>query len=669
MKQSRSINRRDFISQSVKGLTAVWASSIAGSKLFSAPYILDKGTRKRVIVLGIDGMDPGLLKRFIQAGIMPTFQKFMNNNHFSQLQTTMPPQSPVAWSSFITGNNPGGHGIFDFIHRDPETFTPYFSTVRTSDTVKRLNIGKWSLPLERSEYKPMRHGRPFWKYLEESDIPATLVKLPVAFPVDDGKSHIITGMGTPDLLGTYGTFTLFSETNFQNAESFTGGRFVRVSPKGHYFCCTLNGPMNSLRKDELKMSVDVEVFRDPWEPVVKINLQGSEQLLKEGEWSPWIPVHFEMIPMVSRIHGMVRFYAKKIHPYLMLYVSPINVDPVKPEAPISSPKSYTEEICQDVDRFYTQGFPEDTKALSNGVFTSEEFLFQSKIVLDERLKMFSHELNRFREGLFFFYISSIDQNSHMLLRNMIPSHPLYEEKVSNDVKGAIRFFYTQMDRMLEQTLRKVDDRTTLMILSDHGFAPFTREFNLSTWLVNEGFTRVENPEKMESYNFYDGVDWKQTQAYVMGLNSIYINRFGRETQGSVYPRDVERIKGDIIARLQEVRDPLTGRRIVSRVFDSQKLFSGMQLDKAPDIVVGYQSGYRISDEAVLGKFPKPVIRNRLDKWSADHCMDFKVVPGVFLSNRQIILKNPAIWDIAPSILQEFGVTPSEPMDGKRMFSV
>ena len=669
MNDSNSIDRRAFLSRSAKGLAALAASSLAAPKIYSVPRIADQRNQRRVIVLGIDGMDPRLLNQFVQKGFMPNFKRFIDSNHFSPLQTTMPPQSPVAWSSFITGANPGRHGIFDFIHRNPETFTPYFSTARTTDAKRRLKIGKWSIPLESSGYEQLRHGRPFWWDMEDADIPATLIKLPVSFPVYEGKSRVLTGMGTPDILGTYGTFTLFSEVEFDGSDSFTGGRLVRVLPDGHHYQCPLYGPPNPLRSDGKETRVDIDVYRDPWEDVIKVDIQGEFFVLKKGEWSQWIPVQFNVMSLLSSVHGMVRVYVKQVHPHLLLYVSPINVDPASPDAPISYPRSYSEELSRDVDRFYTQGFPEDTKALSHGVFSSREFLEQSKIVLRERLAMYTHELNGFQDGLFFYYFSSTDQNSHMMLRNMMPSHPLYEPDASDDVKNAIRFTYIQMDHMLAQTLKKVDDRTTLMILSDHGFSPFVREFNLSTWLVEEGFTAVENPQKMESSVFYDGVDWENTQAYVMGLNSIYINRSGREVLGSVYPGDVETVKQKIIERLEDVRDPESGRRIVSRAFDGRKLYSGSQTEYAPDIIVGYNSGYRISDEAVLGKFPKPVVRDRLDKWSADHCMDFHIVPGVFLANRKLIKPHPAIWDLAPSILNEFGLAPSDRMDGKLLFIV
>ena len=94
---------------------------------------------RKVIVLGIDGMDPHLLQKFVQQGKMPNAKKLMKMGGFSPLLTSVPPQSPVAWANFITGMNPGGHGIFDFIHRDPKTLLPYLSTSKTSSPEKTIN--------------------------------------------------------------------------------------------------------------------------------------------------------------------------------------------------------------------------------------------------------------------------------------------------------------------------------------------------------------------------------------------------------------------------------------------------------------------------------------------------------------------------------------------------
>ncbi|MBD3385486.1 hypothetical protein GF407_11245 [candidate division KSB1 bacterium] len=660
-------NRREFLKKSLIGATAIASSGYIGKELFAMPNISNSKISNKVIVLGIDGMDPNLLRKFMQKGEMPAFQRLVRSGHFGSLATTLPPQSPVAWSSFITGTNPGGHGIFDFIHRDPASFTPYLSTSRSYGAEKTLEIGKWSIPVKGGNVELLRRGPAFWTYLEEKGIPATLFKLPANFPVEDSKSKAISGMGTPDLLGTYGTFTFYTDMDIEGAKNFTGGRVVKVKPVDHVIKTKIDGPPNSLRTDQDVADIDFTVYRDPWEPVVKVDVQGQQIMLKQGEWSEWLPLKFEMMPMFATVNGMVKIYVQQVHPHFRMYVSPINVDPMEAHVPISNPSSYSRNLSEAVGRFYTQGFPEDTKALSNGIFSNEEFLSQSKMVLDERLEIFQHEFDDFNEGLFFFYFSSIDQNTHMMWRTMDPSHPLYEPNASKEVKDAVYYFYRSMDDVLKQAMDKADSKTTIMLLSDHGFAPFGREFHLSTWLVNQGYTAVTDPDRIHDSDFYDHVDWSKTKAFAMGLNGIYINLLGREVRGSVMPRDAVQLKKEIIEKLNIVRDPLNGKKMVAQAYDARKVYRGPFTDLAPDIVVGYQSGYRISDQAVLGKFPKGIVSDRKDKWSADHCMDPGLVPGTLITNQSVQTKTPGLWDLAPSILQKFGIQVPKEMDGKPIF--
>jgi len=210
----------------------------------------------------------------------------------------------------------------------------------------------------------------------------------------------------------------------------------------------------------------------------------------------------------------------------------------------------------------------------------------------------------------------------------------------------------------------MDSQSHLILLSDHGFAPFTREFHLSTWMVQNGFTTVTDQGKYHGSTFYDYVDWRRTRAYAMGLNSIYLNLSGREFQGSVFQRDRQKIIDELIRKLEAFRDPVTGQRVVKKAYDARQLYKGAELQHAPDIVLGYESGYRISDEAVLGKFPEGIVDVRRDRWSADHCMDPSVVPGVLLTDLEVQKKQPSIWDLAPTIINLFQQKIPHEMDGK-----
>ena len=665
---NKKISRREFLGQAASCLALMGASTLPGKHLFRSPFLKNTSLSKKVIVIGIDGMDPQLLNNFVTRGEMPNFKKMISQQAYSTLGTTMPPQSPVAWASFITGCNPGGHGIFDFIHRDPAKFSPYLSTSRTTGSSESIDIGKYSFPLSGGKVENLRRGPAFWTTLEENGIPATMFAMPANFPVvQEGTSKSISGMGTPDLLGTYGMFTYFTDAEVPGKDKFTGGRVVPLTIVNHSAKAQLHGPKNSFRSVDEDTIVDVSITRDPNEEVARIKIDNHELVMKKGEWSEWLPLTFELLSSFASIHGMVRLYLQEVHPHIRLYVSPINIDPMDPTLPICNPTTYSRELSEVVGRFYTKGFPEDNKALSHGIFTNDEFFVHAKGVLDESLRVFNYQFSNFNDGFFFFYFSSVDQNSHMMWRLMDPRHPLYDPKASPETKNAVYYFYKAMDKVLGQVMSKVDQNTTLFVMSDHGFAPFTREFNISTWLVENGYTAMQDRSLMSRCNFYNYVDWSKTKAYVMGLNGIYLNLEGREKQGSLPLSEAEKVKNDLIAKLKEVRDPKTGQKVMANVYDASKIYSGPYLALAPDIVVGYNRGYRISDGAALGKFPEESLSDRKDLWSADHCMDNSTVPGVLLSNKEIIPSGSNIWDLAPSILSAFGLKAPKEMDGKPIF--
>ena len=663
------LGRRGFLKRAAGGLAAVATASLAEESAPAAPHIKSGKVTDKVFVLGLDGMDPVLLRRFVARGEMPAFARLMEQGYCGQLTTTMPAQSLVAWSSFIAGTNPGGHGIFDFVHRQPAPFMPHFSTARQRRGEHALRLGSWALPLEGGSYELLRRGPTLWEVLEERDIAASVFKIPANFPVGEGRTQALSGMGTPDLLGTYGTFTYFTDADVPGADDFSGGRVVRVRVVDHVVRSALEGPPNPLRADGAKTRIEFKVYRDPSRPAVRIEIQDRTLVMRQGEWSAWLPLKFELMPLFSGISGMVRIYVQEVHPHFRLYLSPINVDPMDPELPVANPVESAQALARHIGRFYTQGFPEDTKALSHGVFDDEEFLAQSRIVLEERLRAFDWEIDRFDEGLFFFYVSSLDQNSHMLYRAMDPAHPLHDPDAAPEVKQAVYHTYRAMDAMLARTMARMDAKSVLLALSDHGFAPFVREFHLSTWLVENGYTVLADPGRAHQGRFYENVDWSQTQAFALGLNGIYINAEGREANGAVPPAQVPRIKAQIIAGLNALRDPQNGARMIRKAYASGQIYAGPFADLAPDIAVGYEGGYRISDGAALGAFPRGIVGDRTDKWSADHCLEPGVVPGVLLSNRGVTRENPAIWDLTPSILQCFGVPVPGAMDGRPVLSL
>ena len=661
------INRRKFLKTAAAAAgTAFAASSLGVLSSCRKHTAVNSRFANKVIVLGMDGMDPALVRRFVAEGRMPNFARLMEKGHFGPLATTMPPQSPVAWASFITGTGPGGHGIYDFIHRDPISFSPFLSTSRSYDAGSSLPLGSWKLPLKSGRVELERKGTAFWTVLEEAGIPATVYRIPANYPVVPSATKMISGMGTPDLLGTYGTFTFFTEQPGKVPADMPGGRVVPLRLKDNQATAVLEGPANPLRSDSSESKAEISFRRDPLNAAVVVEIQGQQLLLQQGEWSDWVPVRFDYLPHLMSSGGMFRLMVKQVHPQLEVYCSPINIDPMDAAVPIESPSGHAAELAQHIGRFYTQGFPCDTKALSSLVLSDDEYLAQSRLVLEDSLKAFDYGLSRFDEGFFFFYFSSTDQDSHMLLRALEREHPQYDERMSPGVKNAIADLYSEMDKVLAQTLSKIDSQTLLFVISDHGFGPFYREVHLNNWLVEKGYMVLTHPKKMKESRFFDYVDWSKTQAYALGINGLYLNLAGRERKGMLRAGEAEALKQQLQKDLQQLKDPKNGKQAVLAAYDSSRLYQGPFRELAPDIVVGYASGYRSSDQAAFGKFGDSIIGDRTDKWASDHCIDHSAVPGIVLMNRECRNPQPGIWDMASTILTAFGQELPQGMGGRSL---
>ena len=622
----------------------------------------------KLIILGIDGMDPQLLKQFIQEGKMPNFARLMQQGSFRPLTSSIPPQSPVAWSNLITGMNAGGHGIFDFIHRDPKTLELYFSASRVEPPKHSIPLGNWVVPLGSGSAEQLRKGKAFWEVLDQHNIPNSVFRIPSNFPPVPAKGKTLSGMGTPDLRGTYGTFTFYTDDPTAVAGAVEGGQIVPVQVENSQVRAQLIGPDNTFRKGSAPATEPFTASVDPIEPAAKISFQDQEFVLKEGEWSGWMPVEFQLIPFFGNVKGMCRFYLKQTHPRFQLYVSPLNIDPANPALPISTPSSYSRELEEEVGEFYTQGISEDTKALTAGVLDDKEYLEQARSVLAEHRAIFDQEFPKFHKGAFFFYFSSLDLNSHMMWRLMDPKHPEYDATLAAQYGSAISDFYQQIDQVLGEVLPKLDENTTLLVLSDHGFAPYYRSFNLNTWLLKNGYIAMKAGAPGDPNEPFAGVDWARTRAYGVGLNGLYLNLRGRERQGVVAPGpEADALLKEIKDKLLAIRDPQSNLAVITRMDIADEVYQGPYARSGPDMLVGYNRGYRAGWKTILGAFPPDVLEDNTNPWSGDHCMDYTLVPGVLLSNRQIQAEAPALTDIVPTILAEFGIAKTDGMIGHSVF--
>ena len=633
-------------------------------------------------MLGVDGMDPKLLQQFVDQGRLPNFSALIAAGDFKPLETTMPPQSPVAWSTFITGMDPGGHGLFDFIPVNQTQMSPYSSMAEAGGGGGSVDIGSWSFPTSGGDVRLLRKGKTFWQMLGDHGVRSTIFRMPVNFPPVKAPGKALSGMGTPDILGSLGTFSFYTDQRRDWPLVVAGGEIHKVDITDNTVRTQLHGPVNSFRRfptekslELIKKGKDVEiefeaptmrqdfvVYLDETAGAAKFVVGEEEFILKEKEWSEWIPVEFEAIPWLITIRSTARFYLKQMSPHFELYVSPLQIDPEEPVMPISRPSSWSSHLCAELGYFYTQNLPEDTQAFNNGILTAREFWEQMMYVYEERSRALDYLLDNQDEDFLFVYFGTVDQGCHMLWHFMDEKHPAHVE--DEFLKDAIAKLYEKLDSRLGRVREALDDNTTLIVMSDHGFAPFYWGVNLNTWLLEHGFITLKDPSRQESGEFFSNVDWSQTKAYAAGLNGLYVNLKGREREGVVDPAtEYEAVLDELESALLAMKDPRHDQAAVSLVLRPRRDFTGPEKDSGPDILVGFSHGYRSSWDSPLGMFPKEVFVDNLSAWSGDHCIDNRLVPGVLVTNQRIKSETPSLADLTVAVLDEFDIKPADNLIG------
>ena len=597
----------------------------------------------------------------MERGELPSFARLRREGHYSRLATTYPAQTPVAWSSFATGTNPGGHGIFDFVSRDPATYFPDFGLTRFE---RPKNM--FSPPRVRNQ----RGGVPFWQVLNAAGVPAVVLRCPCTFPPDDVKGAMLSGVGVPDLRGSQGTGTFY--TRQQSAAPLESENLMNLPPGGDSFQTFLIGPRNTRTNPATDIQSEIRVELDRAAGRMRIHTGGDPAVveLARGEWSPWVRVKFK-ISMLQAVSGQVRFFLRALAPDVEFYVSPVNFDPGAPLFPVSAPAGYAKELAAEIGPFATLGMAEDHTALNNGRIDEQAYLAQCGLVLAERERMMDRELARFREGLLFVLFDTPDRVQHMFWRFRDAGHPFHEPELAREFPHQIEEHYRHYDGVLARVMEQADSDTLLVVLSDHGFGTFRRAVHVNTWLWEQGLLALRGghqPEE-EPGEVFRHVDWSKTSAYALGLSGVYLNKKGRERDGIVGDDgDAERVRKAIVSGLSGLADRAAGCVAIRSVARAEELYTGAHVAEAPDLLLNYAPGYRVSWQTALGGMPRGVFEDNLRRWSGDHMIDPQAVPGILLMNRSAgpAAVRPDIRDLAPTILAHFGVAPHPAMEGKSL---
>ena len=612
----------------------------------------------RIIFLGLDGLDPRLTERYMAEGKLPNFSRLAAQGSFHRLRTTFPALSPVAWSTFATGVSPAKHNIFDFLNRSLKTYIPELASSKVRPAVKVLQLGRLRLPLSRPTVEMRRKSESFWKILGKHSIGCTILRVPITFPPEEFEGRLLSAMCTPDLRGTQGSFTLFS-TRSERGETEGGARCI-LRRSGDALEGSLEGPENELLEGAGTLAVPFRLVLNPDGNSATLKIAGETYVLKPGEYTPWLRLAFDALPGV-RIHGIARFLLTETTPEVSLYCTPIQIDPEAPALPISHPAYYSAYLAKLLGSFATVGMAEDTWALNEGAIDEAEFLTQAYSIMAEREAMFDHALAHTKRGVVACVFDTSDRVQHMFYRHLGPEgDPRWS--------GVIEDLYQRMDRLLGKAMEYIDEETILFALSDHGFCAFRRAVNLNSWLHRNGYLALTG-DATESGKYFQGVDWSRTRAYCLGLSGLYLNIKGRESCGTVAPgAEADALKRELVARLSGLRDEECDETAIRQAYATSGLYKGPYLGAAPDLIIGYNEGYRTSWDAAVGKVTPLVIEDNPKAWSGDHCVDPVLVPGVLFCTRKITSEDPGIEDMAATALDLFGIDRPAWMDGRSVFN-
>ncbi|UCB45919.1 MAG: alkaline phosphatase family protein [Spirochaetota bacterium] len=591
---------------------------------------------KKIVILGFDGLSPNIIEPMMRDGELPNFSSLKKQGSYHRIATTNPSQSPVAWAGFSTGRNPGEHGVFDFIVRDPRTY-------KLTLSLSNIKGGKPKKVVKTSS---------FWDYTSKDRIPTVIIGCPVTFPPDKVYGRMISGMGVPDILGTEGTFSFFT-TQKEDKEKEIGGMVfhIRNSPT---IVSHLLGPKKAkVRAEAENVKVPFSIKPQNDRQGIEIEFQNQTFFLEAGKWSDWKNISFDL-GMGRKLAGILRFYLVEVDPEIKLYTSPINFDPRDPFFPISYPEEYAGELVTAVGLFHTQGMPMDTWAVNEGRLAEDPHIEQIKEVFREKKAMLDYELGRLEKGVLLCYFESSDVIQHMFWRYTDQNHPLYEADAKEEYKQLIYEWYKRMDTVLGEVMETVGEDDIIIALSDHGFDTFRRAVHINTWLRENGYLELKDPYAESGSELLSDIDWTQTKAYAIGFGAIYLNMKGREGDGIVKPDEAEKLKAEIAEKLKDWVDPKYNAKVVSEVYSRDDMFSGKYEKDTPDLYIGFNIGYRASWQTALGAVPEASIEDNLKKWSGSHLIDPKLIPGVVFTNRKVTKKDPSLYDITPTVLKIIG---------------
>jgi predicted AlkP superfamily phosphohydrolase/phosphomutase len=656
---------------------------------------------QRLVILGFDGLDPNLVRKWMDEGKLPNMKRLAEQGGLYPLGTTHSAESPTAWASFATGMNPGKHNIYDFLVRDTNTYLPDLGMVQRVPAKFLFNY----VPIARPKILSIRGGTSFWVTAGKAGVRSSILTVPVTFPPEDvPNGELLSGLPLPDIRGTMGTFYYFATdlSRYEEGNTEFGGILKRLVVDGNVAQTELIGPPNPIVRQQvqairnsgaklsdadrakIKALEATEDVRIPmtvhWNRAAKtatVEIQGHSLLLEPGKMSRWINLDFT-INVFVRIHGMAQLLLMNAGNELQVYVSPVNWKPDNPPVPMSFPSSFSGELFDRLGYYRTLGWAEATWPLNEGRMDEKTFMEDLFKAFDDRAQVILNRIDSRQWDMLVGVIESTDRVQHMMWRFMDPKHPMYDPALAAQFGDSIERVYIRADQFVGEVLTHIDPGTPVMIVSDHGFHSWRKAVNLNTWLVQQGYMVLKGQQAGEKTlqdlfggggEFWENVDWSRTKAYAMGIGQVYFNLRGRESQGIVSPgAESARLADELSAKLLTMKDPDDGSPIIRAVYKRDDVYSGEYLKNASELQIGMEDGYRVSWQTTLGGSPQGIVYPNMKKWSGDHGgYDYATTSGVLISNRPVTRDHLSIVDIAPTVLKYFGIQIPADIDGKPLF--
>lgn len=752
--------------------------------------------KPRVLVLGFDGADATLTQQYLAEKQLPNLARLAEQGAFAPLMPTNPAQSPVSWATISTGLGPGNHGIFDFLARSVDGpagsgpsiqiglvdvgESPVLSRASRGGLVFALGAlgcligaaGSWFVlgarnrawrrggrlqaaaclpaailattgmvalewvPLKLPSVTNHRNGEPFWQTFDHAGVRCVALEAPVSFPADHmDHGACLAGLGVPDVAGTWGIFSIWTDDAELSATSETGGEGFFVPPGSQQFDMVLKGPKNPV-PDKQRQAADLAEARrieqtrrisydmtqagrresETREALLRwtrnltatlpvriergsratVTLQdGSEVVLEEGKWTDLLPVKFAANPLLhvaARVQlclaeaGAAGDGKGSWRPF-RIFVAPVQFDPldVPPNLPLSSPHGFAGDIADDIGPYSTLGWPELTGPVKDDWLADSLFIDHTYRIMARREDKLKDRIARDDWDCLFAVFTETDRVQHAMWRHIDPLVPRYDAQQAELFGGEIPRIYREMDRIVGAAMEAVSKGrpTQVIVISDHGFAPFRRGVNLTNFLRAKGYQSVVGAGGAggaggaevgqlfdKSTIWFKDVDWSRTVAYGMGLGNIYLNRKGREPSGIVTAEQAPAILASMSEDLLALRD-VHGEKVVRHVYLGADIFKGERASEAPDLIVGFERGYRVSWQASLGNVERVdgmgvtadpaagIITDNVFRWSGDHCsVDPELVKGIWFSSMPIATdREPRVEDVGPTVLGLFGLKP------------